>query len=35
MEEPPNSLTVGAAGSDEEDNGARAGDHTLRRRKSN
>ena len=33
MEEPPNSSMVGAASSDEEDNGVRA-DHPLRRKKS-
>jgi len=34
IDEQPKSSTVGAASSDEEDNGARAGDHTLRRKKS-
>ena len=34
MEEPPNSSTVGAASSVEEDNGVRVEDNTLRRKKS-
>ena len=34
MEESPKSSMVGAASSDEEDNGVRVEDHTLRRKKS-